>query len=195
MNLDFLKRRNKAPQYPNVTAPIEYAFTVNGTDYYRFCDTFSMPPVRALKSVTFFEEARMRCDAEYLKQHTEAVQALLTAQVIDVFKIKTLNDQMADRISWKMPTLNMLYRVASVMYFDKTEHPANYDFEYNQKKIDMWKKHGKPGVDFFLQMPLVDLMPFLTEPEGNLRMYSAIVEELDQIHLENLSSMLETVSK
>lgn len=195
MNLDFLKRRKKAPQYPNVTAPIEYAFTVNGTDYYRFCDTFSMPPVRALKSVTFFEEARARVDDEYLDMHTKAMDHLFAQQVIDVFKMKTLNEQIKDRRAWKMPPLRMLYRVASVMYFDKTEHPANYDFEYNQKKIDNWKKHGNPGIDFFLQMPLVDLMPFLTEPEGNLRMYSAIVEELDQIHLANLSSILETVSK
>ena len=82
-----------------------------------------------------------------------------------------------------------------VMYFDKSEHPANYDFAYNEQKIERWKKYGKPDIDFFLQMPLVDLMPFLTERAENLRIYSAVVEELNQVHLENLSTILETVSK
>jgi len=195
MNLELFKRPKKAPQYPNITSPTEYAFSVKGVDYWRFTDAFNMPPVRALKAVTFFEEARMRMDAEYMELETKAVDHILSQQVIDIFKIKTINEQKKDRLAWKMPTLQMLYRVASVMYFDKSEHPANYDFAYNEQKIERWKKYGKPGIDFFLQMPLVDLMPFLTEPAENLRLYSAVVEELNQVHLENLSTILATVSK
>jgi len=191
----FWSKTKSPPTYNEITMPIEYGFSVNGTDYWRFSEAFNIPPVRGLKAVTFFEEARMRCDEDYLKKHTEATDKLLTAPVIDIFKIKTLNDQLRDRVSWKMPTLEMMYKVASVTFFDKSEHPANYDFAYNQKKIEFWKKHGAKGIDFFLQLPLLTLMPFLGEQPENLRSYSAMVEELNEIHLESLSSILETALK
>lgn len=185
----------KIPKYDGITMPIEYAFSVNGVDYWRFSDSFNIPPVRGLKAVTFFEEARMRCSAEYLQKHTETINELLTQPKIDIFKIKTLNDQLRERISWKMPELELLYKVASVVFFDKTENPANYDFTYNQKKIDSWKKHGKEGIDFFLSMPLQILMPFLSEQPENLQIYSQVVEELNKMDLENLFTISETIAK
>jgi hypothetical protein len=194
MNLDLFKRKHKhdLPTFQDINLPIEYGFTAAGKDYYRFVDPFNLPPVRGLKAVTFYEEARMRCSIEYLQRHTEAMEAILTDPAkIDIFKIKQLNDQLKERIMWKMPEVELMYKLASVVYFDKSEHPANYDFVYNEKKIAGWKQEGS-AFDFFMQEPLRILMPFMSEPEESLQKYSLMLQEVNAIHLGNISSLLST---
>lgn len=195
MNFNLFRRkarRHDLPTFQDINLPIEYGFTAAGIDYFRFVDPFNLPPVRGLKAVTFYEEARMRCSIEYLQRHTEAMDKILTDPAkIDIFKVKQLNDQLKERIMWKMPEVELMYKLASVVYFDKTEHPANYDFAYNERKIAGWKQEGS-AFDFFTQEPLRILMPFMGEQTGNLQKYSEMLQEVNEIHSANISSVLST---
>lgn len=185
----FFKKKTKKTNFPKVNHPIELAFTIDGVDYFQFKDPFNIPYKRGLTSVTFFEEVRMKCTFEYLKKHQEAVNAtLMKPGNISMFEIKKLNDQLGERLNFVYDD-DTIYKMASVVFFDETENPANYDFKYGMEKIKKWKE-SMPVHDFFLQQPIVTLLPFLRDPNLNMESYSKAIRMINQIHLGNLQAML-----
>jgi len=180
--------KTKLTKLPKTDYPIEEAFTINGRTYYKYSDPFNIPYERGLKAVVFYEEARMKITYEYLQDHVNATDKLLKSQKIDIFKIKQLNDVMKERLSWHFDT-DILYKLASIVFFDKTENPTTYDYKYNAEKIKFWKEH-KTIEDFFFQVPMLELMPFLKDLDMSLRNYSEITEAMTQLHSELVSSLV-----
>ena len=186
--MKLFKKKPKETKFPDTKNPIELAFTVDGIDYFQFKDPFNIPYKRGLTSVTFFEEVRMKCTFEYLKKHQEAINKILTSSNIDIFSIKKINDQLGERLNF-VYTDDTIYKLASVVFFDATENPADYDFVYSKEKIDKWKK-SMPAHDFFLQQPIATLLPFLKDPNLNIQSYSKAANLINQIHLGNLQEVL-----
>ncbi len=118
---------------------IEFAFQAGGESYYKFNDLANMPYERAFTSVDFYTEMQMNVDYAYLKQHVKAVREILTKNKINVFDVHKLNEQMAERLDM-IRSANLMYKLASVVYFDKNENPSVYDAKYNIEKIKRWKK-------------------------------------------------------
>lgn len=173
------KKRQQKEKYR-----IEYAFTCGGTKYYRFADITNLPCERGLVATTFFEELTMRCDRQFLIQYQSAVDKLLHEQKIDIFKINQLNEILRQRL--QMTThVDLMYKLASVVFFDKTENPSVYEPAYAEKKIAKWRK-DKGVSDFFLQMPLRELMPSSESADTDLDTFSELQKELDMIHSEAL---------
>lgn len=135
--------------------------------------------------MVFYEEFRMKCTLEYLQLHVKAVDNILTKQKIDIYAIKGLNDQLKQRLDIALDT-ELLYKIASIVFFDRQENIEDYDYNYNAKKIERFKK--MPG--FFLQQSLMTLLPVLKDSDLNLAAYSTVVESLNRVHLENLSKAL-----
>src|SRR6478609_2225455 len=181
----FFKKKNNFPKHE---FEIEHAFTIGGIDYYQYQDITNIPPVRGLKTMVFYEELRMKCTLEYLKLHHEAVNNILSKPGIDIFKIKKLNDQLGERLEIAVET-EIIYKLASVVFFDKKENVHDYDYTYNEKKILHWKKHLTYEL-FFSLKPLTDYLPFLRDANVNFNMCSTMVEELNSIHLESLLKVL-----
>ncbi len=183
-----LQMLEAARSFKHPNSQIEYAFTCGGVDYFRFSDFNNMPAMRSTKTLVYYTEMDMRCDAEFLKWHCLAVNNILTNnEKIDIYKLKELNDQILQRIDIAVD-MEHLYKIASIIYFDKDENYEDYDFGYNTRKINSWKKHD--GVAFFLREPLQALFPFLKDTEENLKTYSKIVSELTKKHAENILSQL-----
>jgi hypothetical protein len=172
---------------------IKYAFTIGGIEYYSFDDTFNLPYERGLKAISFYEESRMKCSLEYLKLHTEAIDNILNGKSIKIYDIKKLNDQLAERLKFVVD-IDLLYKLASVIFFDKDENPSTYEFKYNTEKIEHWKKHKEIG-DFFLQMPIVQLMPFLKESNRISPDYAEALRKINRHHLENIYSHISNKEK
>lgn len=170
--------------FPDEKYVIDFAFEIGGIEYYQFNDIYNLPYERGLMSLAVYEETRMKCSREYLEKHVEALRTLLHEKKIDVFKINALNEQMSQRLNLALDT-DLLYKLASIVYFDKNENPSLYEPEYCNKKIEHWRKHI--GVhDFFLQKPLQELIPFLKNVDFDLNTYSQGMEQLNGIHLESL---------
>lgn len=168
------------------------AFEVDGVKYFKFdCEVGNMPYQRGLEALVFYEQVRMRCTREHLEAHCKAVDAVLKSSKIDIFKLHQLNQNLSDRLTWVIET-DSLYNLASVVFFDATESPYHYDFDYNKKKIAKWKKHQDQTRDFFLQMPLSDLIPSLKQSEENLHTYSKVVEELKMEQMRAIQEVLFT---
>lgn len=161
---------------------IEYAFSSGGTKYYRFADIANLPYERGLMATTFYDELSMRCDREFLVKHVAKMEEVLHKQTIDIFTINKLNEILKQRL--QMAThVDLLYKLASVVFFDKTENPYVYEPAYAEKKIAKWRKDQ--GVrDFFMQMPLMELIPSSENVDFDLDTFSEMQKEFDRIHSE-----------
>ena len=179
--MTFLKRLFKNNKLPVTKHPVKLAFIIDGVDYYQFEDFNNIPAMRGLKTMVFYEEVRMKCTPEYLNLHCQAIDEILGKDKIDIFNIKKLNDQMKQRLDMALDT-DLVYKLATVVFFDLKENIEDYDFDYNRKKADVFRKHPS----FFLLKPLQELLPVLTHIDENLEKYSQVVNQLNQVHLETL---------
>lgn len=175
---------NPKKLFPEQKHVIKHAFAVGGVDYYQFDDVFSLPYERGLMALTFYEELRMKCSYDNLKLHVEAMRKMLNEPRINIYAINALNEMLAERLNM-VTDVDLLYKLSSVVFFDKNENPCIYELDYNRKKIEQWKKH-KGMNDFFLQKPIVELIPFLKSVDIDLEKYSAVVEGVKAAHLEAL---------
>ena len=174
-------RKNTKKLFPNSTAVIEFAFRSGGVDYYTYADIFSLPYERGLMALSVYSELDMRCSREYLLKHVEVVEDILRQNEINIYKLNELNEQMKQRLNM-LTDIDLMYKLASVVYFDKNENPARYEQVYAEKKIARWKNDNSVS-DFFLQKPLMELIPFLQNADIDLDMYSELNQKLNELHL------------
>jgi hypothetical protein len=126
---------------------------------------------------------QMNCDRELLLAHCDAKENI-SKKLLEAFNIQAgkmnltkifdlqkesiaLDMQLKERVTM-ITDPDLIYKLASIVFFDKNESPYNYEHSYNLKKIEFWKKH-KTMHDFFLSMPVQKLVPFLkTLPQDTL---------------------------
>jgi hypothetical protein len=166
------------------------AFRHKGKVYYNFTDSYKMPAGRAMCALAIYEELRMRCTVDYLRKHIEATEVILNPQngKIKLTKLAQINANLKERLNLA-PFPDHIYKLASVVFFDETESPYSYDFDYNQKKIAEWKKDGEL-LYFFLNMPFSDLMQFGKLSKEHATSYFNTGAMIDQIHQNNLQELI-----
>lgn len=165
------------------------AFELKGVKYYSFDDAFKIPSARALSALTIYQEFEMRTDKDYLEKHVRAVEILLSdPKKISIKDIALLNNNLKERTRLA-PMPEYIYKLASVVFFDDTESPYSYDYKYNAKKIAKWKEAGEV-LDFFLNLPLKTLMPYLDTQDPNLKTYFQVAGQVDQLHRSDLQEIL-----
>lgn len=186
----------KSPRqvFPDQKHVIELAFVFGGVEYFHFKDLHNAPYERALTALTYYREIDLNADHDFLRRHCEAIDKVLLSNPIDVFKIKQLNELLAQRIKLPKDT-DLLFKLASVVYFDKNENPTVYDYEYNRKKIEGWKANATPLESFFLQQPLTELVPYLKYADQNLSTFSRITSEFKKVHSAKVSDIISGASK
>ena len=161
---------------------IEYAFTSGGRKYYRYEDITNLPYQRGRAALTAYNEVEMRCSREFLLEWTKKMDTVLHNNPIDIFEINKLNGILKDRLSLTAD-LDLCYKLAAIVYFDKTEKPEVYEPAYAEKKIARWKKDQSVS-DFFSQMPLKELIPYLSNAIGDFDTFFQLNEELNQLHAD-----------
>lgn len=182
-------RKPKFRAFQNNEMAVE-AFRHNGKIYYHFTDSFKMPAARALCAMAVYSELQMRCTKEYLLKHIRATEAILNPvdKKINLTALALINNNLKERLEL-MPFPDHIYKLASVIFFDETESPFNYDFSYNNKKIEEWKKSPEL-IDFFLRMPFSDLMPFSNISKERAGNYFRVAEMINEVHVNKLSELL-----
>lgn len=165
------------------------AFSLNGKKYFMFDDQFKIPAGRGLCTITIYEEFEMRCNKDYLKAHTRAMEVLLSdPKKINIQAIAVINKNLKERLDLAVFP-DHIYKLASIIFFDETESPYSYDFAYNNKKIEHWKAAGGT-LDFFMKTPLKDLIPSLKLPDHNAEQYFWAVSQIDKLHRSDLQEIL-----
>ena len=140
--------------YPKETeAPVSYAFTFDGVDYYQFESIEKMPFKRALAALPIYQEMQSGCSKEYLEQHTKYIDALMKEKFTteSVFKVAQANHYMKERLKW-IVVEDIAYKLSAIVYFSKDENPNEFDWNVARKKIDKWKQSANHS--FFLNQPV-----------------------------------------
>jgi len=184
--------------------PIELAWIDHtGMEYYQFADPMNTPCLRGLNAITFFRELQMMTTREHLEKEV----AFLTEQVkkakaslsgengkINLVKtIEALNEIEAVQV-FRKERMQMLfapdlaYKLASVVFFDQSENPYQYDAEYGKKKIARWKENEEIGA-FFLREPIVRLMPYMEQLGENIPTYSMTAMKILEKQFEKVSAV------
>lgn len=177
-------------KFPTATKHItKFAFEVGGVKYYEFDTSIGhLPYKRGLKFSAVYNELDMKVDKFYLSKHVEAMEKILNGGkrigFEELVKIDTLNKQIKERMTW-VHQEDLMYKIASVVFFDVNENPNDWEWGYALKKIEHWKKHSPVG-DFFLCEPIQRLIPFLNTANISLESYFHTQKEIDKAQLENL---------
>lgn len=181
-----LLKKDTKPRFPvTVEHPIIFAFESGGVKYYQFQDIFQLCHSRAFRAMEVYEETQMRTTKEVLKLHVDATEKILTSQTIDIFAMKKLNDQLKDRLDHVIAS-DTVWKLSSVVFFDETENPYDYDYRYCIEKIKLWKKE-KDIANFFLNTPINKLLPYLNMSEQDLAIYMKVGEALTKEQIKTLS--------
>ena len=200
MSIEIKTGINPKEFFPDTKHIILYSFSIpsekGDRHYFRFDDMLNIPYNRALQTLVYYKEVGMNCDPDYLKAHAMAFDNALSKTVVNIdtlVQLKILNDQLKQRLELpKEPDL--MYKLASVVFFDQFENPEVYEFKYGENKIKAWKKNTSL-TDFFLSKPLLELIPYLRYAGKNLQQFSEMTQRVSKEHLANISAMLSEEQK
>ena len=158
--MNWLKRLFRQPVYPKpVEVQTEYAFSLNGVDYFCCSDFINMPVRRAEKANVFYEELKANIDFEYLQWFTNEVSSCIDSKEgVKIGAIAQLNGLLKERLTL-MPDPQLVLKLATVVFFDANENINDFDFKYNEKKRSEFLKAGLDV--FFCTMPTSKLIPHL----------------------------------
>ncbi len=192
-----IKKDIKAKDYfKDAKHIINYAFSIGDYHYFRYDDVLNVPYQRALQCLVYYRELDMNCDRKFIEAHTMAFDNALKSKQITIdtlIDLKKLNDQLKDRL--KLPKEpELMYKLASVVFFDQHENPNVYEFKYGEGKIRHWKKESTLA-DFFLSKPLKTLIPYLQYAEKNLEEFSQMINKETEQHSKKILSMLSEEQK
>ena len=159
---------------------IKLAFTHDGVEYYMFVNEQNMPCERAFSAIDVYEELNQRITREYLESYFAAVLAATNAG--DLVKVGNLTMYAQQRLA-HITNVEILYKLASVLYFTKEENCYTYDREYNEAKIARWK--ADKNIDaFFLQTPIKNFLPSLDGSTLNTEIYTMAQNKELMRHLQ-----------
>lgn len=196
MKVEILQNINPKQYFPDAKHIIMYAFSIGERHYFRFDDPLNTPYDRALKCMVYFKELEMNCDRDFLLAHTQAFDTVFSNNKMttkDLVTLVDLNNQLKMRLELpKEPEL--MYKLASVVFFDQHENPTVYEFKYGINKIKFWKKNTTL-TDFFLQMPIMELIPYLKFAGENLEQFSQMTTKVTHQHLDKLLPLLSDIQK
>lgn len=185
--LKWLKRPFKKPAFIWPAKDIEFAFTCGGVDYYNWRDINNIPALRGLMAYTVTNELTMRVDRDYLLQLTEAIDGLINSdKPIKKTVLAQFNLYLKERLNFVVET-ELLYKLASIVFFDRNENIYEYDFGYAQRKINAWKKEDVNL--FFSTISISKLINYEGISELDLKVYSETIERVKRIHMEFLSEL------
>ena len=194
--------------------PIVWAFECmdgDGQDakmipHYQYVDPFKTPAMRGVQALTVYEEFRTRTSREMYLLETEAEMVAITASkqaltgstgkinLVEAAEHLTNVEKILRNRTERMKMVydpDLVYKLASVVFFDETENPYRYDMRYNMDvKIPRWKKYMGTEKDFFLLQPLGRLIPYLKQYEDDSLTYSQVAMTILQKQSEFLSTIL-----
>lgn len=163
------------------------AFTSNGVDYYKFSTGYNAYYERYMAGMDRINEIEQRVDTKYMDTFQKLLDQYLNKG--ELSNIAILNNNLRERRQYVF-NVELLYNLASVWFFDKSENCYTYDYEYAEKKIARWKK-DKDLLAFFLQTELKNYIPLPDIVSKNMLTYlkGQGIKDLQTLkyHLSNLS--------
>lgn len=176
------------PEYKNL---IEHAVTIKGVELYTFKNLEDMNVKRWQRLNEFLREVELRMTKKELNEYLEMVEIICNQPEVKIVEIIKLTQAIRAATDLFLETETM-YRLASIVYFTKDEDLTDYDFDWGEEKIRMFKT--EPIGDFFLSNPMKKLLPQSDISASALRTFSKLTEA-KLLLLSQLKSRYFTTSK
>jgi hypothetical protein len=146
----------------------EFAFECDGEDYFKLVNDYNTPIERVFAAMDIYVEYDERCERVYHQTAYKAIHQAL--EKVEISKCFIIIENALERMD-HITNIDLIYKLASVMYIDKHENPYRYDAAYNMKKIEKWKK-SQDIESFFLKLPIGELIPSFNGLEVNIQTYT-----------------------
>lgn len=118
---------------------------INGEQYYEFVNIADMPETRRQEYNNLREEAVMGITRELLVKTFDSILGHVDkGEVSKIASTAFIAKDMMLNITSK----EILYKMASLVYFDEKEDLSMYDLDYNNEKIQLFKKIENQGFFF-----------------------------------------------
>ena len=181
---------------PDITDPIEKVFVIDGKNYYKYQDISKVKNRRIHVINDFYNELAMGATREFLLKHTQAIDTILTSSTIDIFKIKTLNMQFQERLDMIYVT-DIIYKIASVIYFTKDEDYMDYDDLLGREKIALFKAQdkGDKKMSFFFGTLFQNIIGSVNISDKDLLTYMTVGSQITTEHLKTISTISSSKSE
>lgn len=182
-----LKETTSLPSFRKDARIVE-AFILDGVQYYQFEDEFGIPVERAFAALDIYGEVQSKCTRDYLLAHSAALKETISQKNrIDLMKVATLVQQLDERLEMIFDA-DLIYKLASVVYFDVTENPYKYDYKYGIEKMRKFQKSDVE--DFFLKSPIKQFIPFKDISKADLETYIQVGRVVTLQQLQAITGML-----
>jgi hypothetical protein len=164
---------------------VEFCFEASNGKNWKFVDEQKIPAGRAMHALDIYAKLEERTDKNY---HKLAYQAIIDqANKGQLVKVANIAQNALDRVN-HIANADLMYELASVLYFDEHENPYEYSYEYAEKKIALWRKDGLES--FFSRTPLKDYLPSFGSSSMNFQIYTDAQRKELLLHLKNHLSQL-----
>jgi hypothetical protein len=184
--INALKEATVIPTFKKDARIVE-AFVLDGIQYYQFDDIFGVPVERAFAAIDIYGEVQSKCTREYLLAHSAALKETLNSKRIDILKVGQLITQLDERLETIFDA-DLIYKLASVVYFDATENPYKYDYKHGIVKMQRFRKSDIEA--FFLNSPIQEFLPFKNISKEDLSTYIQVGREITLQQLQAITAML-----
>jgi hypothetical protein len=165
---------------------IEHCFTSGGVDYFAFTNDFKIPIERAHAAQEVYDSMEWRVDRLYLESLIASIR--IKCNKGDLVGVVSDVSMLEERMK-NIHNITMLYKLASIYYFDANENAYEYDHEYNERKIKHWIEN-KTFDSFFLSAHMKDLLPSFKAYEGFFQTYF----KAENVELKSqLNTLLSTI--
>lgn len=152
--------------HPLLKTVTEFAFEIDGKEYYTFKNLLDMPAPRYQRVEEFIREAEMRITSKDLLDMIELMKAAINkGKLVDV--VVFLNS--IENLSTQYIETDTYYRLFSCIFFDLEENIMDYDFDYNEPKIELFK--AQPATSFFFSQPMRKYLPAVDISEQDLAIF------------------------
>lgn len=161
----------KIENHPEFKRPINETVKIDGVQYYEFVEPTDMPPVRYSRMMDFIDEMNLKITYKSLSDLlTKQKEAFDTGQYTDV---AIINGELLRRTEYAI-NFDSAYKLASCVFFNlkDNEDLTDYDVDYNEKKIEIFKREKIEG--FFLKTPMKRYLPLGDLSDGDLQTYLKI---------------------
>ena len=159
-------KNNLTCLHPLIKSSTEFAFDIEGKEFYTFKNLLDMPAPRYQRIQEFIREAEMRLTSTDLINYIELIKDALnkgkiTDAIIFLGGIENLASQYIET--------DTFYRLFTCLFFDLEEDITDYDFDYNEEKLALFK--SQPMTSFFFSQPMKKYLPQIDISEQDLEVF------------------------
>jgi len=179
-------KNNLTCLHPLVKTVTEFAFEIDGQEFYTFKNLLDMPALRYQRVNEFFREAEMRITSKDLLDFIELIKdainkGKITDAVIFLGAMENLASQYIET--------DTFYRLFTCLFFDLDEDITDYDFDYNEIKLALFK--SQPKTAFFFNQPMKKYLPQIDISEQDLEVFL----KLTNVHHEYIQKIKNDYTK